>query len=556
MVPETKTRSVNVTKYRSEERTRTYTVTKCVPETKTRSVSVTKYRPEERTRNYTVTTMVPEERTRTYTVTKMVPEQKSRSVNVTKYRTESKTREYTVTRCVPETMTKEVSYTVMVPSQKEESYTVTVYDCVPETKTQSYTVRVPHTVTKEVPVQKCVTVAVEVPVENACGGCGDAGSAGDCGGAAGDCGGCGEASACDSCGGASAAACGECGGRRRPRRLRARPARCGRRVGLRPSRSDPDQRYIARTRGAERVRPRQRVHGIDREQRREVRGGRVLRRTGRKPGDILGGSGRRRGRPARKRIVQGQGLSRTDRELLDEGEGRGGIFHRETTRHVEGRARLSFPGGQEPHQPSGGHRIGGGHKLQRVKKRSLQRGTRERLRRELDHLQGIAPGEFEQCAFHGRRPIGVGQAFRPRQRGRSIGPQPDGGERAQGVLSAGTRRDRRQSRHRERRILPRKGVKKKTVNRRLFAGAHPIAGLRQRGPGIAPMQRIEHYKQRGIALRSGRALTPLLRRRHGRSGDRLHRRKIVLERRCLRSQQPHPECDHQGDAQKPGENPA
>ena len=35
------------------------------------------------------------------------------------------------------------------------------------------------------------------------------------------------------------------------------------------------------------------------------------------------------------------------------------------------------------------------------------------------------------------------------------------------------------------------------------------------------MQRIEHYKQRGIALRSGRALAPLLRRRHGRFGDRL-----------------------------------
>ena len=286
-----------------------------------------------------------------------------------------------------------------------------------------------------------------------------------------------------------------------------------------------------------------------------MRGGHILRRTGRKPGDILAGGGRRRGRPARERIVQSQGLSRPDRELPDEGESRGGIFHRETAGHVEGRARLSFPGGQEPHQPRGGHRIGGGHKLQRVKKRSLQRGTRERLRRELDHLQGIAPGQFEQCALHGRRPIIGGEILRPRQRGRSIGPHPDGGERAQGVFSAGTRRDRRQSRHRERRILPRKGVKKQAVNRRLFTRAHPIAGLRQRGLGIAPMQRIEHYKQRDISLRSGRALAPLLRHRHGRSGDRLHRRTVVLGRRLLRSQQPHPETDDQGDAQKPGEKP-
>ena len=98
---------VDVTKYRSEERTRNYTVTTMVPETRTRSVSVTKYRSEERTRNYTVTTNVPEERTRTYTVTKYVPEQKTRSVNVTKTRTETKTREYQVTKMVPETMSRE-----------------------------------------------------------------------------------------------------------------------------------------------------------------------------------------------------------------------------------------------------------------------------------------------------------------------------------------------------------------------------------------------------------------------------------------------------------------
>jgi hypothetical protein len=113
----------------------------------------------------------------------------------------------------------------MVPQQKTESYSVTVYDCVPETKTESYSVRVPHQVTKEVPVQKCVTVAVEVPVENACGGaaggCGDAGAAGD----AGACG-CGDAgaasaSACGDCGAAAGAACSKgCGHRRGCRRCK------------------------------------------------------------------------------------------------------------------------------------------------------------------------------------------------------------------------------------------------------------------------------------------------------------------------------------------------
>ncbi|MFM8705507.1 MAG: hypothetical protein ACKOHG_16905 [Planctomycetia bacterium] len=67
-----------------------------------------------------------------------------------------------------------------------------MYDCVPETKTESYSVRVPHQVTKEVPVQKCVTVAVEVPVEGACGGAGSAGDAG----AASACGDCGAGAGC------------------------------------------------------------------------------------------------------------------------------------------------------------------------------------------------------------------------------------------------------------------------------------------------------------------------------------------------------------------------
>jgi hypothetical protein len=61
-------------------------------------------------------------------------------------------------------------------------------------------------VTKEVPVQKCVTVAVEVPVDacgNAIGGdagaagaCGDAGACGGAAGACGDAGACGEAACC------------------------------------------------------------------------------------------------------------------------------------------------------------------------------------------------------------------------------------------------------------------------------------------------------------------------------------------------------------------------
>jgi hypothetical protein len=81
-------------------------------------------------------------------------------------------------------------------------------------------------------------------------------------------------------------------------------------------------------------------------------------------------------------------LSRTDRELPDEGESRGGIFHRETTRHVEGRARLGFPGRQEPHQPSGGHRIGGGG---------------ERLLARLDSGAASAPSSAGDAS--GARPV-------------------------------------------------------------------------------------------------------------------------------------------------------
>ena len=88
-----------VESYRSEEKTRSYTVTKMVPETRTRTVSVTKYRSEERVRRvqvrdpatgrlvwrdqkYTVQVPSTEQREQTYTVTVPVTEEKTSTVTV------------------------------------------------------------------------------------------------------------------------------------------------------------------------------------------------------------------------------------------------------------------------------------------------------------------------------------------------------------------------------------------------------------------------------------------------------------------------------------------
>ena len=87
-----------------------------------------------------------EEKTRTYTVTKMVPETKTRTVNVTKYRSEERVRRVQVTDpATGRLVWRDQRYTVQVPytEQREQTYTVTVP--VAEEKTSTYTVQVPVT---------------------------------------------------------------------------------------------------------------------------------------------------------------------------------------------------------------------------------------------------------------------------------------------------------------------------------------------------------------------------------------------------------------------------
>ena len=69
-VPNIVTEEVPYTVYRQQMESvpYTYTVTVCKPETRTRTVPVTTYNTEERTRNYTVTVCKPETRTRTVNV--------------------------------------------------------------------------------------------------------------------------------------------------------------------------------------------------------------------------------------------------------------------------------------------------------------------------------------------------------------------------------------------------------------------------------------------------------------------------------------------------------
>lgn len=87
-----------------------------------------------------------EERTRTYTVTTMVPETKTRMVNVTKYRSEERVRR--VRERDPGTgrlVWRDQKYTVLVPytEQQEQTYTTSVP--VSAEKTMTYTVQVPVT---------------------------------------------------------------------------------------------------------------------------------------------------------------------------------------------------------------------------------------------------------------------------------------------------------------------------------------------------------------------------------------------------------------------------
>jgi len=115
MVTEQRTRSVPVTKYRSEVRMRNFTATKMVPETRTRSVNVTKYRSETRTRTV-------------------------RKYDAMLRRYVDKQEQYVVQ--VPYTETVEQSYTVSVPETYEKTDTYTVQTPYTETIEQAYTVNV------------------------------------------------------------------------------------------------------------------------------------------------------------------------------------------------------------------------------------------------------------------------------------------------------------------------------------------------------------------------------------------------------------------------------
>lgn len=87
-----------------------------------------------------------EEKTRTYTVTKMVPQSMKRAVNVTEYRSEERVRRVQV----PDSATgrlvwRDQKYTVQVPYTVTRVQTYTVNVPVAEEKTSTYTVQVPVT---------------------------------------------------------------------------------------------------------------------------------------------------------------------------------------------------------------------------------------------------------------------------------------------------------------------------------------------------------------------------------------------------------------------------
>lgn len=86
-----------------------------------------------------------EEKTRSYSVTKMVPETRTRTVSVTKYRSEERVRRVQVRdRATGRLVWRDQKYTLQVPSteQREQTYTVTVP--VTEEKTSTVTVQVPE----------------------------------------------------------------------------------------------------------------------------------------------------------------------------------------------------------------------------------------------------------------------------------------------------------------------------------------------------------------------------------------------------------------------------
>lgn len=85
-----------------------------------------------------------EEKTRTATVTKMVPQMKTRTVTVTKYRSEERVRR--VQERDPATgrlVFRDRTYSVQVPYTEEQQQTYTVTVPVTEEKTSTYTVQVP-----------------------------------------------------------------------------------------------------------------------------------------------------------------------------------------------------------------------------------------------------------------------------------------------------------------------------------------------------------------------------------------------------------------------------
>lgn len=92
-------------------------------ETEMRTVKVTEWQPEQRTRNYTVYRRVPEQRTVEYEYVQQIPEKRTRTVNYTE--------------CRQTWQTKEVNYTVQVPYTEQRQATRRVCRMIPVEQTRT-----------------------------------------------------------------------------------------------------------------------------------------------------------------------------------------------------------------------------------------------------------------------------------------------------------------------------------------------------------------------------------------------------------------------------------
>jgi hypothetical protein len=138
-----------------------------VPNVIVKQVDVTVYKQivEQVPYEYHVTVCKPETRTGTVKVCSYNTEERTRTRRVCSYKPETRTQTYQVCRYVHETQARNVTCTVYVPQQKTDTYTAIVYDTVPEERQVTYNVCVPEVVQKTINVRVCrmVPKTIQVP---------------------------------------------------------------------------------------------------------------------------------------------------------------------------------------------------------------------------------------------------------------------------------------------------------------------------------------------------------------------------------------------------------